>query len=337
MARMLQALKNLEAKSARPPAAKPVVKTAEAVAVETVAAPEPESRPLSAEHSPPVLSRSWSAEPPAASEEFARVEMAQWSSPALSTTFADPPAARRSEDIHTQEFGFAVSLSLPSIAGLSTPARSETTPTRPASTFERAIKRTLRDPVRSRPLEEMAERLRRDIEQNECKTLVFVGIGPASAVQETICYAATLLADREHDGVLLIDADSARQSLTAGLEYGDQRGLTELLASDDPPRGYCRLTATGRLLFLPAGLARHTDLSAAGPRLEQTLERLKAEFSCLLIDGGHTSDLSATALARQADATYLVVQLGAVETSEAQAALRDFRAAGARVIGCIAT
>jgi Mrp family chromosome partitioning ATPase len=93
----------------------------------------------------------------------------------------------------------------------------------------------------------------------------------------------------------------------------------------------------GRLSFLPAGLARHTDLSAAGPRLEETLERLTAEFSCLLIDGGRTGDLAATALARQADATYLVVQLGAVETSEAQAALRDFRAAGARVLGSIAT
>ena len=43
------------------------------------------------------------------------------------------------------------------------------------------------------------------------------------------------------------------------------------------------------------------------------------------------------ALARLADATYFVVQLGAVETSEAQAALRDFRAASARVLGCIAT
>jgi Mrp family chromosome partitioning ATPase len=183
----------------------------------------------------------------------------------------------------------------------------------------------------------MAERLRRDIVQYECKTLVFVGIGPASTTQETILYAATLLAEREQQSVLLIDADPARRSLTTGLEFETQRGLTELLSSDDQPRNYCQLTAVGRLSFLPAGLARHTDLSAAGPPLELTLEKLAAEFSCLLIAGGTTSDLAATALARQADATYLVVQLGAVEASEAQAALRDFRAAGARVLGCIAT
>ena len=57
---------------------------------------------------------------------------------------------------------------------------------------------------------------------------------------------------------------------------------------------------------------------------------------CLLIDGGRATDSSASTLARMADATYLVVQLGTVEASEAQSALAALRAAGARVLGCIA-
>ncbi len=89
-------------------------------------------------------------------------------------------------------------------------------------------------------------------------------------------------------------------------------------------------------MFLPAGLCQPPG-PAATERWAKVLEQLSASFDCVLIDAGRTSDSAATHLARVADATYLVVQLGTVETSEAQKALADFRAAGARVLGCIAT
>jgi len=57
----------------------------------------------------------------------------------------------------------------------------------------------------------------------------------------------------------------------------------------------------------------------------------------VLIDGGRTPDRGVSALAPLADATYFVVQLGAVETFAAQAALRELRSLGARVLGSIAT
>jgi Mrp family chromosome partitioning ATPase len=60
-------------------------------------------------------------------------------------------------------------------------------------------------------------------------------------------------------------------------------------------------------------------------------------YGLVLIDGGQAGSELSAVLARQADATYLVVELGAVEASQAQAALRDLRAAGGRVLGCIAT
>jgi Mrp family chromosome partitioning ATPase len=330
-------LKNLEARSVRAPAPKAVAKKAEPVAVTTAPVSEKESRPVSPELPAPDPSRSWSAEPPFVLPAIAKTEIAEPEPPFTVPPKVDPPAVPRRVDVTTQEFGFGVSLSLPSIEIPARPKPPEALPTRPACALERAVRRTLRDPGRAPPLQEMAERLQRDIAHNECKTLVFVGVGPVSSTQETILYAATLLAEREQECVLLVDADAARQALTIGVEYDNQRGLTELLGNDDPPRSYCQLTAVGRLSFLPVGLARHADLSTAGPRLEQVVERLTTEFSCLLIDGGRTGDLAATALARQAAATYLVVQLGAVETSEAQAALRDFRAAGARVLGSIAT
>jgi Mrp family chromosome partitioning ATPase len=95
------------------------------------------------------------------------------------------------------------------------------------------------------------------------------------------------------------------------------------------------LTATANVLFLPAGRLPHVDLSVSS--VEELLPQMVEEFACVLIDAGRTCDPAAASLARVADATYFVVQLGAIETNEAQAALRDFRAAGARVLGAIAT
>ncbi len=67
------------------------------------------------------------------------------------------------------------------------------------------------------------------------------------------------------------------------------------------------------------------------------LQTLESEYRLVLIDGGRTSELAAATLARLSDATYFVIRLGQTEASLAQAAVRDFRAAGARVLGCIAT
>jgi Mrp family chromosome partitioning ATPase len=167
--------------------------------------------------------------------------------------------------------------------------------------------------------------------------MALVGVGTASKAHETLLYAATLLADKAPGQVLLIDANLARRQLSEALECGKEPGLADLLRGDAPRGEPCRPTAVAKLSFLPAGMSREADLSTAPSHLDQVVQRLAANYSVLLIDGGQTGDPSASAVARLADATYFVVQLGTVETSEAQAALRDFRAAGARVLGCIAT
>ena len=91
------------------------------------------------------------------------------------------------------------------------------------------------------------------------------------------------------------------------------------------------------MTFLPAGTQRLADLTSAADRWSRGLGELANDFDLTLIDGGRTGDPAVAALARLADATYVVVQLGVVEASAAQAALRDLRASGARVLGCIAT
>jgi Mrp family chromosome partitioning ATPase len=310
MARMLQALKNLEARSARParrgdaPAATPAVI---APSIEIV------SSEASALHG--------------ASEESLVSSLFNWPQSAA------PPA------VETVGLRPAVAPT-PPLVREAVPAAAPAGPvlrSRPPTALERQVQLALSDPGRSQPLVQLAERMRRDAEQTASKTLAVVGVGPESTTHETLLYAATSLAGKSSGEVLLVDADLARRQLSEALGAGQEPGLAELLRGGDSPRERRRPTVVAGLSFLPAGLLRHTDLSAAGPKLEDVLRKLAADFSLVLLDAGRSGDLAATTLARLADAAYFVVQLGTVETCEAQAALRDFRAAGARVLGCIAT
>src|SRR5262249_54022222 len=102
-------------------------------------------------------------------------------------------------------------------------------PSRPATNVERQVRRILGDPIRSRPIRDLAERLERDAEETQLKSIVLVGLGSDSTTHETLLYVATLLADRAASDILLVDADLARRPLSEALESGEQHGLAELI------------------------------------------------------------------------------------------------------------
>jgi len=326
MARMLQALKNLEAKSPSKTATKP--KTIPAPVVQRIVerpVPQPTSIPVS-----PAVTESIDAlvghlasleiavQDPPGRFELGQVSATPFLPPATPTV---PPATNSPDG--------------PAAAIIAKPPETLAQPSRMMCEVERLVRRTLSDPVRARPLAELANRLRQDMQQTSAKSLAFVGVGQ-SATYEVLLYAATLLAEQASGKVLLIDADFAQRRLSDALEFGRDRGLCELLGTDISGDDLSRQTAVEKLMLLPVGLS-NINVAAVGPRWGKILEQLTASSDCALIDVGAASGSAAATLARTADATYLVVQLGTVEASEAQKALADFRSAGARVLGCIAT
>lgn len=319
MARMLQALKNLEARSAKTAgkgwlaqlAEKKPIAPAASAALLMPAPAEFVSREAHVEGPPPAMVRPQRRAdlPPPIHEDF--------------EVPVEPARPARAAPAKVAE-----------IAPASPKPQSPVSSRKPSS-LERQVLKTLGDPARSAPLVQLADRLRRDAEQAMSKTLLLVGVGKSSATHEAALYAAALLAEKHGERVLLIDADLVRRSLTEGLDAKQSPGLAELLRGSAAFRERCQATALAGVSLLPAGPLQ--DLSGAERRMEDILQQAAAEYSLVLIDGGRSSEPAATALARLADATYFVVQLGVVEASEAQAALRDFRAASAKVVGCIAT
>jgi Mrp family chromosome partitioning ATPase len=231
---------------------------------------------------------------------------------------------------------FSSSIQQPSVTPLDAKAEAPLQ-ARAACEVERAVRRTLSDSVRSRPVRELAERLRKDIEQTAAKTVVFVGIGSSSDAHEALVYAATLMAEQTPQKVLVVDANFSNRSLSESLDYARETGLAECIRDTTSAVERCRPTSVDRLSLLPAGQLSPVDMAADTSSLTRVLEQLGQAFDFIFVDGGRTDNAASRTLARLADAAYFVVQLGTVETATAQAALSDFRAAGARVLGCIAT
>jgi Mrp family chromosome partitioning ATPase len=321
MARMLQALKNLEARV--PPARKKQPEAAPAISL------------------PP----EFFSPPPAEFSSISVVEMpALVESPALVAAFpaaAPPNVSNSASTFEFLSFGIPEQGAAPrNEAARHTEKKRQAAPTeagaRIPTPLERTIQRTLRDPLQSPPLHQLADQISRDVAHSDSKSVVFVGVGKQSSSVLSLLYTAAILAEQGRD-VLVVDADVARHRLTAGLQTSQETGLSELVTGNEAAKRFCRSTFFPRVWSLPAGQIRHVDLSTHTARAEEIFSQLTKEYPLVLIDGGCTAELAASAIARFCDVTYFVVQLGFVEASEAQEALRDFRAAGARVLGCIAT
>lgn len=218
----------------------------------------------------------------------------------------------------------------------------------PGEAMQRLL-RLLGDPLRSRPLLALAERLACDRQAHGCRSQWLVAVGPSQGVEEVALGVAACLAessDLAAGSVLLVDADLGRRRLSQALGCGDQPGLAECLLGGMPASGLCRPTGLAHLSFLPAGQTASGRLlegiagtlaTAAGGLGASGWQALVSSFGVVLLGGGTTEDPWAGALAQLAEATYVVVELGCIDESTARAVVDRLRQQGARVLGCIAT
>lgn len=231
----------------------------------------------------------------------------------------------------------AAPAALPEPAHVTAPAVAwqPTSPARTPTLFEHRIREALLHPARSRPFAELVQRLRQDFRGSQERSLLFTGIGRASRGDEMLAHVAALFAE-QGERVLLVDADFERSGLSAGFGGGTLGGLQNAIVAPRTWQDHLLTTSFPNLSFLPTGRG-NLNVAAAGETLTSLIPKLEAEFPLVLIDGGQSSGSLLTPLARSCDATYFVIRLGATDAKEAQGALKTFRAAGARVMGCVAT
>ena len=327
MARMLQALKNLEARGrgeARASEASPATGT---------------MIPPTAGGEPGLADEAVAVTQAVSMIDFAASQIASLavSVDQVVLPVADGPGVELATERHLEPVAEVDPPNGPIVSAIDSRPQAAQTAERALTAIERLAMRTLNDPIRARPIVDLADRLEADAKQTASHTVVLASVGSSRGTAETLVLAGTLLAERQQRELLLVDADFARRALTAALECQSPSGLRDSLDELAPVEPVCVDTGTHHLKVLPAGRTDGIDIEKSEGRLEAVLKALGDAYGIVLIDGGQAGTSLTSALARQADATYLVVELGAVEAAEAQAALRDLRAAGARVLGCIAT
>jgi len=178
-------------------------------------------------------------------------------------------------------------------------------------------------------------RIRELSNAGKLKSLLVTSALPLDGKSTLSLNLAAALAEREESAVLLLEADLYRPTLTQRLGLKAGPGLAECLASGLAPLSVVRRVAALGCYFLLAGsqLANPSDL-LHGDAFASILRALSPHFNWIVIDSppiGLVAD--ALALARQTDASLLVVRAGRTPCEAVEAALE---ALGARhVIGVV--
>ena len=339
MSRMLQALKNLDAKTT-PHEEQPPLAVAVPVETAPVAA-----APADAASNSPIL-RALQAHTFSAGSNFERnfdwlqgaVDVQETSSPQWDAVVEVPPLPPPASAVQEAKPTAATA-----IVEVSNPQEAviPVTKVRPvlraeATALERAARKNLSDVERCGPYRQLVDRLRQEFRSLNGSCLLFTGIGISSSADELLIHTAMALAEAG-EPILLIDADVARGKLSRALGSEKLPGLAEVVSQRRQWQELLQGTATERLFLLPAGQLGLANPAAAADETAKLLEQAEREFGIVLIDGGGAGDLLALTLGRLCDATYFVVRLGATDAIEAREALRRYRSLGARVLGCIAT
>lgn len=208
-------------------------------------------------------------------------------------------------------------------------------PRRPRGTnYENRIRAALGNDPLATQYRSLADRLAELRRAFDHLVVTFVGAEDEPHVGEMAAHLALALAERKSADVLLVDGGLLERRLTIDFDRASKEGFAEALNGRKWQDVLLPL-ATDRLWLLPAGQGK------SPPSIDETLPRMFSEmrrrFEFTLLDAGAANQDATVALARLADACFLVARLGQTSTKGLKATEARLQAAGARVVGCVVT
>ncbi|MDG5746957.1 polysaccharide biosynthesis tyrosine autokinase [Qipengyuania sp. XHP0207] len=138
---------------------------------------------------------------------------------------------------------------------------------------------------------------------------------------------------------LLIDADLRRPALHGLLGLQGDRGLTDLLVSQDDPMSAVSKVKGRKIDLLPAGpLPPSPSELLSSPRMAQLLEHFAQSHDVVVVDGPPVLGLAdAPMIASMADGTVFVVEAERGRSGSLKAALRRLRSMKPVLLGAVLT
>ncbi|MCU0959294.1 MAG: hypothetical protein MUF48_04255 [Pirellulaceae bacterium] len=202
--------------------------------------------------------------------------------------------------------------------------------------FEKCLVQDLDEPRLVRQFEQLAQSVLRELPPETGGSLLLAGVGSSSHVADVAAHVARRLALHGRAS-LLIDADASQRVLTQRFAATGEKGLVETLLESAPASRYVLATSVPQLAFLAFGQGRLARRAASADLMRTAVAQWRRDYRYTVIAGGVEASASLGALARQCDATYLVVQLGVADRQQTTLAAQTLMAAGARLLGSVAT
>ena len=203
-----------------------------------------------------------------------------------------------------------------------------------ACAWETTIQADLEDAVTVAPYASLVRRWQQDRASGQGTILVATLAQPLAAA-EVAMRAATLLTRQDDAAVLIIDGD-VEGTLSRRLAIIGKPGLSDLLNPQDAHGETIQATSTPRLHVLPRGRGAWPALTEPAA-VQRLLTELGHDYAWLIVVVGDASSAPVASFARQCAATYAVAPLGDTDVALAQQQLAALQAAGARIMGAIAT
>jgi capsular exopolysaccharide synthesis family protein len=138
--------------------------------------------------------------------------------------------------------------------------------------------------------------------------------------------------------VVIVDSDLRRPSLHTIFGVANERGLTTMLLEDDAPAPLVETSVPGLRLLASGPIPPNPSELLGSKRVEQAIERLRADADLLLFDAPPVLAVSdAAVLSRRVDAAMLIVSAGRTTRDHASRARQLRVRAGARLLGVVLT
>lgn len=165
-------------------------------------------------------------------------------------------------------------------------------------------------------------------------SIALVTVGQEVDVAQFVCRAAAALAEHGSGKVLLVNANVTENGISTQVEPATAPGVFDVLDRHKLPGEFIPSTADSQLAVPPADRGPADDLSDAN-QWATTLHDLKQRYRFVLLDAGSTDCPRTLTVCRQADAVFMVIQLGQTDSAMALETVETLRHAGARLLGTI--
>lgn len=170
-------------------------------------------------------------------------------------------------------------------------------------------------------------------EQEDVKSILIASAQRGEGRSRTVLNLGFVLSEGGHQ-VVVIDADLRKPGLHDLVGISNQAGLANLLATEDEMR-WPLARVSRSLLVLPSGPVTSSTADQLS-RMREVLDQAVKTFDFIVLDSSAYSAVAdAGALARQADATILLVEAGRTTGPELRNLSNGMQQRGARVLGVV--